>query len=508
MGICIVGMHYIGMAAAQFPLTSISAAASNGVPTRWLALVMVTSALIILALTLIISLIDLQLRKDAAKVTTLAAENQELTYLTLHDNLTRLPNRMLLEDRLNRAIQTAKRDHRGFAVMFLDLDGFKAINDTYGHTVGDLLLISVAKRLSAAIRGQDTLARLGGDEFVMVASIRNPSDAATLAEKTLAAMRSEFLLKEHTLSVSTSIGIALYPDDAELPSELIQAADTAMYHAKAMGRNTFSYYAASSNPKAQNKLQLIKDLQTAIGQQQLVLYYQPKFSAEHGSLVGVEALVRWDHPVHGLMAPDDFIPLAEQTGLIGPMGLWVLDQACLQISQWQNSGYNIPTISVNLSTLQFRQSELVVAIRDILTRHALAAHCLILEVSEPAIMANQQTSAHILQPLHGIGINISIGNFGTGYSNLSHLKKLPIHELKIDRALIHSLNRQTESLAVISAIVALGKALDLRIVAEGIETIEQQEMLTQLGCDTLQGFLLGRPMLPSQLIDSLVSRAT
>lgn len=506
MGVSIVGMHYTGMAAAEFPLGSVCGAASNGVTAGWLALTVIIITLSVLAMALTISILDLRRHADAATVTSLAAENQELAYLALHDTLTSLPNRLLLEDRLNTAIQNAKRDHRSFAVMFLDLDEFKVINDSYGHTVGDQLLIAVAQRLSVTIRGQDTLARLGGDEFVLVANIKKPADAATLAEKTLTAMRSAFELTNHKLNVSTSIGIALYPEDGELPSELVQNADTAMYHAKAMGRNTHSYYAASANPHAQEKLQLIQDLRAAVDNQQLVLHYQPKFSSRHGPLIGVEALLRWKHPTRGMIAPDDFIPLAEKTGLITPIGLWVLNQACEQISQWQRDGHNIPTVSVNLSALQFNHADLMAAIKQTLHRHALSPDCLTLEISEPTVMADKDASMRILQPLHGIGISISIDDFGTGYSNLMYLKQLPIHELKIDRGLIQGLDHDSENSAVVTAIVALGKALDLRIVAEGVETAAQLELLTQLGCDALQGFLLGHPMLPMQLIDSLAQK--
>ncbi|MBP6020666.1 MAG: EAL domain-containing protein [Burkholderiaceae bacterium] len=506
MGFSIVGMHYTGMAAAEFPLGSVCGAASNGVTAGWLALIVVIITLAVLAMALIISVLDLRLRADAATVTSLAAENQELTYLALHDNLTRLPNRLLLEDRLNIAIQIAKRDHRSFAVMFLDLDEFKVINDSYGHSIGDQFLVAVAQRLASSVRGQDTLARLGGDEFVLVANITNPADAATLAEKTLTTMQSVFEIADHKLSVSTSIGIALYPEDGELPHELLQSADTAMYHAKAMGRNTYSYFAASANPDAQEQLQLIQDLRAAVDSQQLVLHYQPKFTAHHGPLIGVEALLRWEHPTRGVLAPDDFIPLAEKTGLITPIGLWVLDQACQQISQWQRDGYNIPTVSVNLSALQFNHADLMATVKDTLNRHALTADCLTLEISEPTVMADRDTSMRILQPLHGIGISISIDDFGTGYSNLMHLKQLPIHELKIDRGLIRGLGHDTENSAVVTAIIALGKALDLRIVAEGVETAAQLDLLTQLGCDALQGFLLGHPMLPIPLIDSLTKK--
>ncbi|NYT65693.1 EAL domain-containing protein [Alcaligenaceae bacterium] len=503
MGFSIIGMHYTGMAAAEFPIGSISRAAGSGATSGWLALVVIITTLAVLALALIISVLDLRLHMGEATVTSLAAENEELTYLALHDNLTRLPNRLLLEDRLNRAIQNAKRDHRSFAVMFLDLDGFKLINDSYGHAVGDQLLTGVAQRLSATIRAQDTLARLGGDEFVVVAYIKHPSDAAILAKKILAAMEPIFNFANHDIKVSTSIGIALYPEDGEHPDDLLQNADTAMYHAKAMGRNTYSYFSASANPQAQTQLQLIQDLRTAIKNQQLVLHYQPKFAAHDGPLIGVEALLRWDHPIRGMIAPHDFIPLAEKTGLINPIGIWVLNQACKQLRLWQDDGHTIPTVAVNLSALQFHQADLLTVASNALNSHALTADCLILEISESTVMADQDASMRILQPLRDMGISISISHFGTGYSNLLQLKQLPIQELKIDRELIQGLDHNNDNAAVITAIVAIGHALNLRIVAEGIETSKQLELLASSGCDVLQGFLLGHPMPPAQLFKGI-----
>ncbi len=505
MGLAIVGMHYTGMDAAQFPFGSICGAARDGVDANWLALVIVVSTLAVLAIALIVSVLDLRLEsRTSILAMSLAEANQELTYLALHDNLTKLPNRMLLMDRLEQAIQNAARTRGRFALMFIDLDGFKAVNDAYGHHFGDLLLVEVAQRIVAHVRTQDTLARVGGDEFVLEAPVDEPADAATLAEKLLGVVREPFVISGHELLVSASIGIAMYPNDGADQHELQVNADAAMYHAKALGRNAYCFFEASMNANVREQLQLIHDLRAALERQELQLYYQAKFEAPSGPITGAEALVRWEHPTRGLIAPDEFIPLAEKTGLIVPLGDWVLDEACRQMRSWRDAGYADWSIAVNLSALQFAHANLIQTVRDTLARHELEPRYLTLEITESTAMRDADASLRILQQLHDMGVRIAIDDFGTGYSSLLYLKRLPASELKIDRGFIYDLAHDTEDAAIVSAIVALGQTLNLQIVAEGVETTAQQVFLTRLGCDSLQGFLLGRPMPPDQFVETLV----
>ncbi|MGF2508822.1 putative bifunctional diguanylate cyclase/phosphodiesterase, partial [Ralstonia pseudosolanacearum] len=503
MGLAIVGMHYTGMGAAGFPLGSICGAARGGASAEWLALVIIVVTLAVLAMALLISVLDLRMEaRTAVLATSLAKANRELAYLALHDSLTKLSNRLLLEDRLDQAIQAAGRNRGSFALMFLDLDGFKAINDVYGHHAGDLLLADVARRIVACVRQQDTVARVGGDEFVVLAGVGEPADAGTLADALLAAVRAPFLVDGHALRVSTSIGIALYPDDGAGQHDLLTNADAAMYHAKGMGRDTYCFFEASMNTNVHQQLQLVQDLRLALERHELVLHYQPKFSAPHGPVVGVEALVRWQHPERGLVQPDAFIPLAEKTGLIVPLGAWVLDEACRQMAQWRREGHAQWSIAVNLSAVQFAHAALVDTVRDTLARHALEPQGLTLEITESTAMRDADASLHILQQLHAMGVRISIDDFGTGYSSLLYLKRLPASELKIDRGFVRDLAHDSEDAAIVSAVVALGQTLNLRIVAEGVETEAQQAFLTRLGCHALQGNLLGRPMTAQAVLEA------
>ncbi|MDY7509304.1 putative bifunctional diguanylate cyclase/phosphodiesterase [Ralstonia wenshanensis] len=500
MGVAIVGMHYVGMSAAAFPFGSVCGAAHTGASAEWLALVIIIVTLAVLAIALIISVLDMRMEaRTALLANSLAAANKELAYLALHDNLTKLSNRVLLEDRLTQAIRTAEREKRRFALMFMDLDGFKAVNDVYGHHVGDLLLIDVAQRIGARVRQQDTVARVGGDEFVVLAYVDDPEDAGTLADALLEVVREPFMAGGHELRVSTSIGIAIYPGDGGNQHDLLTNADAAMYHAKGLGRNAYSFFEPSMNADVHQQLQLVQDLRRAVERHELVLHYQPKFNAPNGPIMGVEALVRWQHPQRGLVPADEFIPLAEKTGLIVPLGAWVLDEACRQMAQWHREGRTGWTVAVNLSALQFGHVALIDTVRDTLARHALDPRSLTLEITESTAMRDVDASLQILQQLDAMGVRISIDDFGTGYSSLLYLKRLPASELKIDRGFVRDLAHDTEDAAIVSAIVALGQTLNLRIVAEGVETAEQQAFLTRLGCHSLQGYLLGRPMTAESL---------
>jgi diguanylate cyclase (GGDEF)-like protein len=417
MGFAIVGMHYTGMAAAQFSMGSICGAARSGVNPGWLALVVIIVTMAILAITLIVSVLDMRLESRTSRLAvSLAEANEELTYLALHDSLTKLPNRALLEDRLEYSIGVAVREKRNFALMFLDLDGFKAVNDAYGHSVGDLLLIEVAKRIEPKIRMQDVISRVGGDEFVFLGDVGEPSDAATLAEKLLVIIREPFQIDGHELRMSGSIGIVMYPGNGENQHELLTNADAAMYHAKSLGRDSYCFFETSMNSHVQAHLEMVQDLRQALERREMVLFYQPKFEAPHGPAIGAEALVRWRHPKRGLIQPDDFIPVAEKTGLIVPIGEWVLDEACRQMREWHDAGRHNWTMAVNLSPVQFGHPALIEMVRTTLERHALIPHCLTLEITETTAMRDADASAVILQQLHEMGVRIAIDDFGTGFA--------------------------------------------------------------------------------------------
>jgi diguanylate cyclase (GGDEF)-like protein len=504
MGFAITGMHYTGMAAAQMPANSICLASHSGIDSLWLASLIILSTLGGLSVVLVTSVIDMRLEsRTATLAASLASANQELTYLALHDNLTKLPNRLLFEDRLNQAIQGARRTHTPFSVLFLDLDGFKTVNDAFGHHVGDLLLAQVAERIRGVIRASDTLARIGGDEFVLLADFGEPTSAANLADKLVRTVSRQYRVAEHEIRISVSIGIAIYDDFAQETQELLRNADAAMYHAKSLGRRGYCFFEASMNAHAHEYLQLLQELRCAIERQELVLHYQPKFDAITASLVGVEALVRWQHPVRGLLSPDQFIPIAEKSGLIVSLGEWVLNEACRQMGEWRTQGHSGWSVAVNLSPLQFAHTGLIQLVRDVLTRYSIEPRYLTLEVTESTAMQDPTASLVILQKLNDMGVKISIDDFGTGYSSLLYLKRLPATELKIDRGFVRDLAPDTEDAAIVSAIVALGRTLNLSIVAEGIETRAQQEFLTGIGCTSLQGFLLGRPMPASELLESI-----
>ena len=485
------------------PLGSFCGAAGRGIDNGWLAVLVIVITLAVIAIALIVSVLDSRLEaRTSVLATSLARANRELIQLALHDNLTKLPNRMLLDDRLEQAIQQAIRDDRRFAVLFMDLDGFKAVNDAYGHHLGDLLLIEVAERIRANVRAQDTIARLGGDEFVLLIEAREPADAATLAEKLVKRISQPYQISRHEVRISASIGIALYPGDGQTRHELMINADAAMYHAKDQGRNGYCFFESSMNANAQEQLQLLHDLRQALERRQLVLHYQPKVLAPNGPMVGVEALLRWEHPQHGLI-PRPVPAAGGKTGLIVQIGEWVLDEACRQMRLWLDGGHAEWNIAVNLSALQFAHAGLVDSVRNALLRHSLEPSHLILEVTESTAMRDADASLVILEQLSAMGVGISIDDFGTGYSSLLYLKRLPASELKIDRGFINELAHDSDDAAIVSAIVALGHTLNLKIVAEGVETEAQQEFLTRLGCNSLQGFLLGRPMPAEQLLASV-----
>ncbi|MNM65226.1 Cyclic di-GMP phosphodiesterase Gmr [compost metagenome] len=495
MGLAIVGMHYTGMAAARFPEGSVCGAVrAGGIDTQWLAVLVIVTTVATLGIALIASLFDRRMRERTGVLAdSLADANQKLVQAALHDPLTQLPNRMLLQDRMEQAIKRAQREGRAVAVIFCDLDGFKTVNDAYGHQLGDRLLTAVARRIGALLGPQDTFARLGGDEFVMALTVDSPDDALVIAERVVEAAAQPFLIDTAELQVSASLGIALYPNDASNERELMAHADVAMYHTKQLGRNGYTFFTPAMQVNANRQLRLLQDLRKAVERGELVLHYQPKFDGAGQGIIGVEALLRWQHPELGLLAPDVFIPIAERSGLILAMGDWVLDQACRQLRQWHDAGHEQWSMAVNLSPLQFESPALVTTVRGIIERHGIDARYLTLEVTETTAMKDVDASLEVLNSLTAMGVRIAIDDFGTGYSSLLYLKRMPAAELKIDRAFVRDLENNEEDAAIVSSIIALARALNIKVVAEGVESAAQREFLLSQGCDTLQGFFLGCP---------------
>ncbi|KPX87786.1 GGDEF domain/EAL domain-containing protein [Pseudomonas amygdali pv. mori] len=504
LGTAIIGMHYTGMAAATFADGSFCGALPDGLSSNGLDRIVLVASLSILGIALFSCILDSHLEtRTAVLANSLTEANQELTHLALHDNLTGLPNRVLLTDRIEQAMKTVSESGGCFALMFMDLDGFKPVNDAFGHHTGDLLLRQVALRLRNNLHRHDTLARIGGDEFVLLVELHDPQDALAVATRQVNEIGNPFTIGEHQLQISLSIGICIYPGNGNTQHELLINADAAMYHTKAAGKNGYSFFDASMNSNARNQLQMSQDLRKAIKHRQFCIYYQPKFDALTGLPLGAEALLRWNHPEQGVMGPDQFIAMAEKTGLIIQIGEWVLDEACRQMREWYTQGYAHWRIAVNLSALQFCHAGLVTAVADTLARHQLPANCLTLEITETTAMHDADASLAVLQRLSEMGVDLSIDDFGTGYSSLMYLKRLPANEIKIDRGFVRDLEHDTDDAAIVSAIVAVGQALNLRIVAEGVETVVQKRFLTHLGCHSLQGFLLGYPLPAEQFLDEI-----
>lgn len=423
------------------------------------------------------------------------AAQERLDFLAYHDPLTGTPNRLLLNDRLQHALQVASRSGEKVAVMFIDLDRFKNINDSLGHTIGDQLLQHVANRLKLLIREQDTLARVGGDEFViLLEKIRGNSDVMAIAEKMMSAFETPLLIDQHSLYLTLSIGIALYPQDGQTPDTLIKNADAAMYRAKEIGRNACHFYTAELTDTAAEKLNLENALRNALGNDELVLHYQPQYELDTGRLLGAEALIRWNHPERGLLHPASFIELAEESGLIIPIGDWVITTACAQMREWLAAAIEIDTISVNVSGLQFQRGNIVDAVKAALQKSGLSAQHLELEITESIIMAKPAAAIAALHELKALGVMIAIDDFGTGYSSLSQLKHLPVDKLKIDQSFVRDIPFDKNDEAIACAVIALGQSLKMRVNAEGVETAEQRSFLISHGCSEGQGYLYGRPV--------------
>jgi diguanylate cyclase (GGDEF)-like protein/PAS domain S-box-containing protein len=431
-------------------------------------------------------------------ISSLKRYEEELHHQAHHDALTGLPNRALFQERFGETLNRAQRHGHQCAILFLDLDHFKNINDSLGHAVGDLLLQAVAKRLASSVREVDTVARFGGDEFAVLLDVIDDSQgAATVAQKLLDVLASPFQIEAHEFFVSASIGIGCYPQDGERAEDLFKNADTAMYRAKSEGRNNYQFFSIEMNAKALENLQLSNALRAAIERKELLLHFQPCVELRSGRVSSVEALVRWNHPELGMVPPARFIPIAEETGLIEQVGNWVLRTACAQMRAWRDAGFQLDRIAVNLSARQFRRPELTDYVATVLKDVGLPADCLELEVTESVVMRDPDGASQVLARLKAMGISIAIDDFGTGYSSLSYLKRFPIDFLKIDRSFVSGVPADTDDVAITRAIVALARSLNLRLIAEGVETAEQRAFLEQHGCDEGQGYLFSKPV-PAQ----------
>ena len=423
----------------------------------------------------------------------------QLDHLAHHDVLTDLPNRMLLQDRLGQAVGLARRQGRQLAVMFLDLDRFKHINDSLGHAVGDQLLQSVAQRLVSCVRHSDTISRQGGDEFVLLLPyIEHADDAALSAQKILAALAPPHRIDRHDLHISVSIGISIYPDDGQDAETLIKSADTAMYHAKENGRNNYKFFEQSMNARAVQRQSIEAGLRRALERQEFVLHYQPKINLHSGTIAGVEALIRWRHPQRGLLPPAQFVPIAEDCGLILPIGRWVLSEACRQARAWQDAGLPPITIAVNTSALEFHDKDFLENIRATLEATRLEPRFLELELTESVLMRDAESTDSMLHALADFGVKLAVDDFGTGYSSLSYLRQFPIDTLKIDQSFINQMTSNPDDAAIVTAVISMGKSLKQRVLAEGVETPEQYAFLLAQQCDEGQGSYFGRPVLAEE----------
>jgi len=419
----------------------------------------------------------------------------EMAHLAQHDFLTSLPNRLLLSERMTHAIGLAQRHNKQVGLLFLDLDHFKHINDSLGHAVGDQLLQSIANRLVECVRATDTVCRQGGDEFViLLAEIGQPQDAAHVAETLRTALSTPHMIGGHELHISLSIGISVFPDDGADVATLMQNADTAMYHAKASGRNTYQFFRADMNTRAVRRLFVENSLRRALKQGEFLLHYQPKIDLASGGITGAEALIRWQDPDLGLIHPAQFVPIAEDNGLIVPLGRWVLREACRQVQAWLDAGLPAVPVSVNISAMEFRHEGFVEGVALILKETGLAPHYLELELTESILMHDAESSASVLGALKAMGVQLAIDDFGTGYSSLSYLKRFPIDTLKIDQSFVRDIVTDADDATIVGAVIGMGRNLHQRVIAEGVETHEQLVFLQDRQCDEGQGFHFSRPV--------------
>jgi diguanylate cyclase (GGDEF)-like protein len=437
-----------------------------------------------------------------ADSTEIKTYRERLEHQATHDILTGLANRSLLNERMRQAMAHAQRQGTVMAVVFLDLDQFKFVNDTLGHTAGDELLKHAAERLRACVRDGDTVARLGGDEFVLLLAAQPHVPAVSHAvERVLSTMAQPYRMLGKEFTTTCSIGVSLFPRDGTDVETLLKHADAAMYRAKALGRNGFHFFTAEINAALSERLSLERDLRRAIQAREFHLHYQPKVALGSGALTGAEALVRWAHPELGLLSPARFIPLAEETGLILPLGEWILRQACLRARAWLDAGLDLKLISVNISARQFEQQDLVRRVADVLGATGLPPACLELELTESMMMAHAEEYIERLNALKTLGVQLSVDDFGTGYSSLSYLKRFPVDRLKIDRSFVRDIVTDPDDAAIAQAVIRLGQILGLAVTAEGVETDEQLDFLRRHGCDEAQGYYFSPPLPPDAFVE-------
>jgi diguanylate cyclase (GGDEF)-like protein/PAS domain S-box-containing protein len=428
-------------------------------------------------------------------VTATLTMSQKMAHLAQHDVLTNLPNRLLLNDRMTQAIVQAKRHGTSGAVLFMDLDKFKSVNDSLGHDIGDKLLQSVAQRLCACVRASDTVSRIGGDEFViLLAATQHTDDAVVTAEKIVTALAAPHIIGRHELFMTSSMGISLFPSDGNTPDLLLKHADTAMYEAKQGGRNNYRFFMSSMNVQAVERLLIESGLRQAIGCSELLLHFQPKVNLDTGRIIGVEALVRWMHPDWKMTWPLRFIHIAEDCGMIVPIGRWVLREACAQAMQWRAEGLDPGTVAVNVSSLEFRQKDFVEYVRDVLQASGLAPQSLQFEITESVLMRDVSASIAVLTQLKALGVELAVDDFGTGYSSLSYLMQFPIDVLKIDQSFVRNTDTTASNGIIVGAVIAMGKNLSHRVIAEGVENQGQLDFLKKHRCEEGQGYFFSRPV--------------
>ena len=500
MGLAISGMHYIGMAASRFAPGSFC---TGGVALQnsWLAASIGIFALGLLAVTLVTSVYDAHLQSRVrVQAQKLERANAELQHQATHDALTGLPNRTLFLDRLEREVTHARRDGRSLAVLAVDLDRFKLVNDTLGHGVGDELLIEISRRLLKSTRSADTVARTGGDEFLLlVPAIHTPADAAMVAVKILAELGKPLRISGTDMHSTASVGISVFPDDGMDVDSMVAHSDEAMYFAKQNGRNCYKFFSAGMSVFSRDRLHLECDLRRALPMNEFAMYYQPKLDVATGRMNSVEALLRWRHPTRGMIAALEFIPLAEESGLIFCIGEWALREACRQARAWQQAGLAPLRVAVNISPIHFKQPSFLSVVQAALLDHDLEPQYLEIELTETTVMDHAETSIQILEELSRMGVVVSIDDFGTGYSSMSYLRRFPIDKLKIDRSFISDLTSNTDAASIVQAIISLAHSLRLKVVAEGVETAEQLSQLRALGCDQFQGYYQSAAVLPEEI---------
>lgn len=518
MGIAICGMHYTGMAAANFAPDSVCLSA-NELHGAGLTVIVVLASCVLLLGTLLGSILEGRMQVVTQRLANslenanaeLTQANRELQRYAFTDALTGLPNRVLFEDRLQHALARMARVNQPLvkervAILFVDLDGFKPINDSFGHAAGDEILRAAARRLGEVAGDGDTVARIGGDEFLLLLEgVSDAAEAAQVANRALRRLAEPFSLQDKPLQIACSIGIVVYPGQGE-PDKLVANADAAMYIAKRAGGANYVMFESHMGSDVAAQLRLQSDLRRAVDLNQFELHYQPKMDGRDGSLSGVEALVRWNHPELGLIGPAQFIGLAERFGMIVRLGDWILDEACRQIALWRAQGLSMP-VAVNLSVMQLREVDFVERVERALTRHAVPASLLLCEITESVAMEDIRATHRTFEGLAAVGVFLSIDDFGTGYSSLSQLRRLPARQVKIDRSFVQDLESKEDSRAVVDAVIRLAHALGLSVVAEGVENEIQRDILLTMGCDELQGFLYSRALPATQLSDWLAVRA-